>query len=170
MENIFIDDKTKEFLRKPFGKVFRSIEELSFSKPFITVGDFSLSLFLKNSIKPDIAVIDFKTQRSPIEKEEQELFLKTYKNKIYIENKPSNISIHSQILPFLLKNLNKDVLVVVRGEEDLVAIPLLIHLIKDFDLIYGIRGIGGVKVSLEYDSSIKSIEQLSLLLSKFNQP
>ena len=69
--NVKISEEQKEKFRKPFGKIFNSIDEIripSHSK-LITVGDIVSYNAIKANLSPDIIVYDKKNKRDFVDKE-----------------------------------------------------------------------------------------------------
>ncbi len=147
-----IDEEMKKKLREPLGRLYEdsdSLERIN-EKKLVVVGDYSLLKLLKKGKKPKIAVVDFETQRNRIDKSEEEKIKKSYKLRIHIKNRRGCIGEHSLKLAKIIEELGiNEVLVIVEGEEDLVAIPFILHLKDDEQLIYGIWNKGGVLIKGE---------------------
>lgn len=147
-KNIHICEEQKKILRKILGIPLFLLPNLSikrlkslildFSPPkIITVGDIVTLNLLKNSIYPDIAIVDLKSKRKSV-RESLPIYKRIYRDNIFYINNPAS-TIGKDIWKLIDKRDSK-ILVIVNGEEDLLVIPLLIlSPIKSF-VIYGQPG------------------------------
>ncbi len=132
-----IEESEREFLKLPFGELCTNpINKVKGTK-LIAVGDYSVLYFLRNGIKPSLAIVDFKTRRAPLSKEERTEIENSYKIKIFFRNRRGFVEENSIKLAVLKDKLEK-VLVVVEGEEDLVALPLILNLSENESIVYGL--------------------------------
>lgn len=144
----FFDENAKKILRIPLGIPIYKREEEGISilkkvmedfKPrlLISIGDVvSYNLVTLGHIIPDLAVIDYKTRR---EKRETPI-LEFFNVILSLKNPPSHITktswfvINSGIRAALQ---GKKVIIIVDGEEDLLAIPSLLLSPERSFVVYG---------------------------------
>ncbi len=149
--------RLRELLRRPLGiiiegeqmynrftaeKVIKWIER---NKPYkvITVGDVVTNSLLENKYIPDLQIIDLRTQRKVIQKEDQ-LNKPSYKN-------PAG-TIQRSAAKVLYKKLNTIIeskqkeKIVIQGEEDLLALPAMLLAPLNSVVIYGQTDMGVIIV------------------------
>lgn len=152
---IKITEEERRYLSKPLGKVYGKIELIKLmsttNKKIISVGDYTTITLLKNNIIPFIAVVDFKMCRKHISNEEKLILLKEFKDAGICSNPAGTIS--ECVITWVENHIDSGGRLIVKGEEDLVAVPLICMLSKDHVLIYGQRGMGSVVVD-GYDKEI----------------
>ncbi|MFQ6085452.1 MAG: GTP-dependent dephospho-CoA kinase family protein [Candidatus Bathyarchaeia archaeon] len=136
-------------LRKPLGQLVRDAKEaaslVKAEKPrkIIFVGD-SVTRRLVEMITPDVIILDNRIMRKPIEP----LPLKT-QTTIYVANPRGRVSAESWRAIDLAIGSNKQVKVVVRGEEDLLALPAIQLAPEGSIVLYGQPKHGVVVVSVD---------------------
>src|SRR5581483_882192 len=160
----------KKVLRKPHGKVYKTINDFKKDLPqdvfLITVGDIVSKNAILNIKLPEIMVIDNKTQRKIIS--DQGTFTNLPLNYVKFENKPGTIN--RQINPqfknavdIYYKNKQKT-LFVIRGEEDLLALPIMVFAPLNSVVLYGLYNQGIVAVLITTSKK----KQMRKLLGQFN--
>jgi pantetheine-phosphate adenylyltransferase len=169
--NLILPDNFREELRNPIGKVITRTEELTdFLKKskispqvIISVGDI-VSLFAKDAgITPALSILDFKTRRQKLnEKEIRKKITLTngkYQNKAGTINKNAVQVMQQKIMTFL--NNQQPQILIVEGEEDLLALPAIVLAPLDAVIIYGQFNQGAVvvKVTESIKNHIKHILQ-----------
>lgn len=172
---LILPQHLRESLREPFGEIITGNDEninnaaqktISVIKKnqyplIISVGDVVSASLTRNDFTPDIQIIDKKTQRK------EYLHTKHLKIGGFFKNSPGKI----QKMPVqeLSKKINsvlngtKKNLIVIQGEEDLMALPSILLAPLGSLVIYGQNGLGIVLVTVT--EQIK--EKIELLLSKF---
>lgn len=161
----------REILSKPHGIILKGAQQkitqhlknyvINSNKYLITVGDVVTLTCISNGIIPKVSIMDLKTLR----KEENLLKLKLsdvaehFNEVLYVENPPGYINLC--IVDKLKRILNKPgkFLVIVKGEEDLLILPILLFSPLGAKVIYGIPnvGVGVFIVTKEIISIVKSI-------------
>ncbi len=177
-ENLVLPEKLRDDLRKPLGKVFKKISEikksyltLKFSK-IITVGDIVSFYFLKNKIFPDILIYDLKTRRGSVGDEIKKTFEFYQQNNFYhfpekTVNQQGKISfqafltIKNNIQKILTES--KKQMIYVEGEEDLLALPVILLVPLNSLVFYGHFQLGIIGVLV--DDKIKN--RVLMILKKF---
>lgn len=165
IKDFFFDEYSKKILRIPLGiPIFRNektgisllkiiIEDFK-PKLLISIGDIvSYNLIFLGHVVPDLAIIDYKTKR---EKRETPI-LEYFDVLLKLENPPSHVTKSSWFtinrgLKEALKG--RKVIIVVDGEEDLLAIPSLLLSPNRSFIVYGQPGAALVVIiSNEYVKS-----------------
>ncbi len=151
-----IPESIKSKLREPLGKIVRDKELediLRKAKRVVVVGDFATLSLLE--IKPsfDICIVDLKTKRNPLSQEQlrkiEEFPLKTHR----VKNPAGHITKEAwNIIKKCLENDEK-AKIIVDGEEDLLALPAILHAREGDVVLYGQPDEGIVVV--EINSEIK---------------
>ena len=150
---LHLTQKTMRIMKRPFGKLVRTekaFQELRKLKPFkiIVVGDASAMVFEKapSALKPSAVVVDGMIGRKKVSFTPTGKFDKI----VRVANR------HSTITPKAAKtmeraveiNNHKRVLVLVKGEEDLLALPAYLFAPLDSVVCYGQPGKGMVLVKV----------------------
>jgi pantetheine-phosphate adenylyltransferase len=157
-----ITERLKEELRKPSGKIFEGeniivtedlisyIKEENFEN-VVCVGDEVTHDLLNLGFKPKNAIVDGKVMRKPIDYLDE--LLGCYEKKFELENPSGIISRHAW--GAIKEALKTESAIFVKGEEDLLAIPILLLSKDKTAIIYGQPGRG--KVIVEVDEKRKEI-------------
>jgi uncharacterized protein (UPF0218 family) len=140
---IKIDEKTKEILKTPLGRIVTYEEIKKINKKIISIGDFCTLGLIKNKIKIQVAVFDFKTKREEIGEEERSVLLKSAKF-IEIENPAGQLN--REIIKNARRYINEKTNIKIIGEEDLTALAFILELNEDEAVIYGQPNTGMVIV------------------------
>jgi pantetheine-phosphate adenylyltransferase len=166
-----ITESLKEDLRTPVSKIFEGdnpivtkdmisyIRKKKFNR-VICVGDEVSYDLLQNGFKPRNVIVDGKVNRIPIDYSDK--IIENYSNKFKLTNNPGTIA--KEVWKTLKDALEKESAVVVKGEEDLLAIPTILLSEINTAIIYGQPGRG--KVIIEVDEERKQIWRKRL--SEFN--
>ncbi len=155
-----LPENMRKEMRKPLGKVFSNTEKLvayikrAKFKKLIAVGDVCAKSLLDSGITPDITVIDKKTRRAGMRWSPAIIgdFLKTI-------NRPATIS---DGLIKAIKNASGKKgrsVIVVRGEEDLAALPAIKYCPEGSVVVYGLwyRGAVAVKIGKKIKARVENI-------------
>ncbi len=151
-------------IKKPFGPVSQSIsiDELE-GKFVITVGDVVTQYVRRNGFQQQIAVVDLKVQRKKTFRtisEHKESDQKVFSG----NNTPGTLqkeifTLVSEVCAYVQKGRNA--LIHVTGEEDLVALPLMLRAPLESILLYGQPQKGMVKVIITEEVKQNVISLLS---------
>ncbi len=168
--DLFLPDNLRHELINPFGEIVKdfatfkqSIEKVDF---LVTVGDIVSADFIKNNFQASISVIDLKTRRQNIYKSYFEKYF-TILPKIKLSNPAGVIkfstalSIQRYIQNFLNNKIKK--IIVINGEEDLLALPFILFSPLESIIIYGIHDKGMAIVEVNVDTK----EKVKQLLARF---
>jgi len=157
-----ITESLREDLRIPKSKIFEGdnptvtkdmisyIQEKKLDR-VVCVGDEVSRDLLQNGFKPRNVIVDGKVNRVPIDYLDD--IVQHYSNKFSLTNNPGMIA--KEVWKTLKGALKQESAVIVKGEEDLLAIPTI--LVSDINtaIIYGQPGRG--KVIIEVDEERKEI-------------
>ncbi len=145
-------------LSKPFGRIYegkgvnlvKKIEEIKKARYLATIGDLVSLYTLKAGYKPDIVIVDFKSERKELGNEfskEITKYLEGYEI-VRVRNPQGHIS--DELVEILIKILEskKRYCIIVDGEENLAALPLALLLPENSVILYGIpsKGIAAYSV------------------------
>lgn len=138
-----IKEEQKEELRKPIGKVVKSINKKDLKGKIISIGDMVTIWLKEHGINPDISIIDYKIGR------------KKYKGKINGEEKIIKAKnpagrITKQLWNAIEKAYKEKerIRIEVDGEEDLAALPAILMAPEGANVIYGLPSYGMVVVKV----------------------
>ncbi len=165
-----ITDRLREELRKPVGKIIEG-ENKSVTKDLISyikkqgfedvicVGDVVSRDMIEQGFKPKNVVIDGKVKKEPIDY--KDFILESYTKRFLVDNPPGMIS--KEVWRNMSYALKNESAVVVKGEEDLLAIPAALLAKDNSAVIYGQPHRG--KVIIKVDETRK--ERVRNLLEEF---
>lgn len=172
-KKLILPESLKEELRKPLGKVFENVNKvikfIKLIKPtkIISIGDIISCHLIKNRIIPDMVIFDLKTRRGEVDEDVKKTFKKFFSNKIV--NQPGTISKEAFLT---IKNCVEKILtekekqkVFVEGEEDLLALPVILFSPLNSLVLYGHWQLGVVGVV----SDEKMKKKVIGLLKKFEK-
>jgi len=157
-----ITESLKEDLRVPKSKIFEGdnptvtkdmisyIQKKRFDR-VVCVGDEVSHDLLQNGFKPRNVIVDGKVNRIPIDYLDE--VVEHYHNKFSLTNLPGTIA--KEAWKTLKDALKQESAVIVKGEEDLLAIPIILLTEIKTAIIYGQPGRG--KVIIEVDEERKEI-------------
>jgi len=160
----------REELSKPFGKLIEDfpqyLKKENFDRrTFISIGDVTTSVFLKNKIVPKLSIIDFKVNRI---KRFDSVFDLGFKNQETIEiNNPAGRITADLILKVkrFFNEKGKDLVIKINGEEDLAVIPVVLASPLGYEIYYGQPGRGVVRILVTENKKA----EIKSLISKFSQ-
>ena len=157
---LVLTPELRERLRRPLGKlirgepeqVFKCVSELLGDRKLITVGDVVTANALRAGLKPWAAVIDGRAMRKPAEA--SELARGPWSKRLRLVNHPGTISedAWSTVGTAVREG---DTLVLVEGEEDLLALVAVLCAPEGAVVLYGQPGEGVVLV--EVNAMMKQI-------------
>ncbi len=165
--NLRLPKSLRNELREPLGIIIPGTEDeisdtgkkamhfLNAIHPVITitVGDIATKSLQETGYKPDVAVIDFKTQRAQVSKKKQ------IPTKGYVLNpagtlcKKAMFALDRYIQLYFDKG--KTECMIVRGEEDLLTLPAILFAPLGSAVIYGQYGVGLVVVQVDEEMKQK---------------
>lgn len=164
--SLFLPEKLRSVLRKPFGRVIKSVKELNSVRDFaqvITVGDIVTREFNCLGIGQKISVVDFKVARQKMFKSLSELGFEGKEEVLEVKNPSGSLT------PELFKAVQKAMQLVnskqqirfvlkVDGEEDLAVLPILLSFPLGWTIFYGQPEEGVVEVKVTQESKKRAYE------------
>jgi len=171
-DKLKLPDNLREELRKPIGRIINNSQQLIVNSEqlcgnksllIISVGDIVSQELEKQKIIPAIKIIDLRTQRQPICRDVIN-HISTMKK---IINPPGFIcpravqAVHKAISKYYQTKISQ--IVVIKGEEDLLALPAILLVPLGAIVIYGQKDIGAVVV--EVTEEIK--QKISNIINQF---
>lgn len=164
-------------LRMPLGRSFSSVDEYIYTikerstdlatvfadTMWITVGDVVTYEFLKRDLQPTFSVIDKRTLRKALNQEYLQKIV--HKDCLYALNEKGTIS--SDAISKLNKIINLEhkgaiKQLIIRGEEDLLVLPIILMTPLGTEVIYGLREKGIVVVEVTEKTKQKVYNLLKL--------
>ena len=149
----FVPEEKKEELRKPLGKIVKSIDINELRGKIVTVGDMVTMHLNEKGINPDIAIIDYKIER------------KEYKGKKFQAQRVIKVKNPAGMITRQLWNaiatayaMKEKTLIEVDGEEDLAALPAIYLAPENTTVIYGMPSKGMVVVKVG-DKERKKVDE-----------
>jgi uncharacterized protein (UPF0218 family) len=155
---LILPEEHRRLFKDPFGVLFRSIDDvipLIDGKIVYSVGDVVTHNLQKKGIRPDIAIVDGYTMRSPCRKMPE-----VHGDCIQVKN-PAGTITDDLIRALELAVRNTPSTIVVEGEEDLAVIPLVITAPDGAVVLYGQPGEGIVLRAIDDEARITAQRLLS---------
>ena len=164
-----LPDHLRSLLKKPIGSLVSGknlIEDCKEYDIIISVGDHVSVSLIEQDIFPQLMIIDYKTRRGAISKTQKSILenLQNY-NHISVSNPPGSLTkelvdtIHTICLKI---NSFDHIQLIIKGEEDLAALPAILYAPSNATIIYGMPNKGVVIVS----STEEYKEKIRLILSE----
>ena len=161
---MILDPTKLDLLKEPFGTLIRDnevtinlvTEILKKAPKVIAVGDTTTEKLVGFGFIPDISVTDCMEKR----------VIKTSKfeypvdKTIHLDNKPGELSkqVILEVKKLILANAyDSKIRIIIKGEEDLVALPFLMYSPNDWVICYGQPNEGLVIVQVTEDSKKKAM-------------
>ena len=161
-------ENRQEKVRVPFGDIYTDknfnklrskIKDIQSKGKYIaSVGDRVTYFLLKNNIVPDIGVIDGKERRG-----NAPYISHSYFNRVYqAYNEKGTVNMN---LCCFIKNILRErpVLLIIKGEEDLVGFPVTLALSIGSAFLYGQPNVGAVLVYIDEEVKEQAIQLLNSL-------
>ena len=135
---MLVSDQIKERLKKPLGRIqnnFLKLQKLSKTHKIASVGDICTICLLAASIKPHLAIFDYKSERKDLSDDFKNTLRLHFPNPKKYKNKNGTLS--SKILKDAPKLLKKGGGVLIDGEEDLTALAFINVADEKTVVVYG---------------------------------
>jgi uncharacterized protein (UPF0218 family) len=170
----FLPQNQRRYFKKPLGQIIKNrqdvvklINKLSQDDSIpkvITVGDVTTQLFVEQSFMPDIAIIDEHVQRKKVSLLEIEnvSVVETSNQAGYIMRNAWVEIINS------LKSEENKIIIKIKGEEDLLVLPIILEAPLDSKVLYGQPNEGLVVVSVTEEVK-QSVCELLRKMVKINE-
>ena len=157
-----VDPKHSDLLKEPFGELIKENEVnkekiepfIKRSNKVITVGDTTTEKFVKFGFIPDLSIIDNKEKRMAKDKPVEYPADK----KIYLENKPGEVNAEAiSLIREITATTNfSRMQIIIKGEEDLLALPLFMYSPNGWTVFYGQPNEGLVVVEIDSNTRKKA--------------
>jgi uncharacterized protein (UPF0218 family) len=157
-----LPDDLRGAFKEPLGPVFTDAEALlaadGAGRPLVAVGDVVTAHLVDAGRPPDVAVIDGKTERDPID---ESVGRSLPDPDVEVANPPATLS--RALLDALLDALARDdpTTIGVDGEEDLAALPAIFAVPAGGCVVYGQPGEGMVLVPVTDETRALARDLLS---------
>ena len=145
-KDLVLPIEMREELRVPLGEVVVGEElaqAVSDFHPVVAVGDVCTRILLDTDVPPDIAVVDFKSKREPEDALRSRL---SGWRTLRVKNPAGTISVELWNVVSEAFKSKERVTIEVVGEEDLAALPCIIHAPDGAVVVYGLPDRGAVVV------------------------
>lgn len=144
----------RESLKDPLGPVFTDADELvaSVSGPLVAVGDVVTYHLLRAERPPDVALVDWVTEREPVDDAVASALdafaADAATRRVDVENPAATLT--DDLLAAIRNAVDSDerTLLVVDGEEDLATLPVVVAAPTGASVVYGQPGAGMVHVEV----------------------
>ncbi len=158
----------RDELRKLHGELYQGdgidttrnlIKNLRNCTKIISVGDIVTFNLLSAGLVPDLSIVDNRTKRSPVPDKITQGTKQGPSRTISVESPPGIIT--EELLDEIVKAMGSDrsIQIVVKGEEDLAALPAIAMAPISSVIIYGLPDKGAVVVRVTEDKK-KEIQSL----------
>lgn len=157
-----LPDELRGAFKDPLGPIHTDANRLraDLGEPVVAVGDVVTRHLTRAGARPDLAVVDWVTEREALAESERP-DVEGYDERIDVENPAAGLS--EALLEALRAGIERDgkTVVVVDGEEDLAALPVLLVAPDGASVIYGQPGEGMVHVPVDAEARTRARELLS---------
>lgn len=157
-----LPDELRAAFKDPLGPVYTDTNRLDteLGKSVIAVGDVVTRHLAQIGTRPDLAVIDWITERETLPEADQP-DLDGYDAQIEVENPAATLT--ENLLNALRMGVEQDekTVIVVDGEEDLATLPALVVAPDGASVVYGQPGEGMVHVRIDSETKEQGYELLS---------
>jgi len=158
----------RDELRKLHGELYHGdgiettkniIKDLENCSKIISVGDIVTFNLLNAGLIPDISFVDNRTKRSPVSDKITQGTRHGHFRTITVESPPGTIT--EELLQEIQKSMGSDkpIQIIIKGEEDLAALPAIAMAPISSVIIYGLPDKGAVVVHVTEDKK-KEIQSL----------
>jgi hypothetical protein len=154
----------RDTLKQPLGMLFSESQLFDYIKKtntrIVSVGDLVTHTLLTHNISPLFCIIDDHTRRRDLDTVKIDRIHQYGSKTVTVENPAGIITeeLWNAIKTIYQKNQN-DVLVYVKGEEDLAALPAILLAPSDVTIIYGMpdKGVVAVPATEHHKQKVKDI-------------
>jgi uncharacterized protein (UPF0218 family) len=157
-----LPDELRAAFKDPLGPVYTDANRLGgdLEKPVIAVGDVVTRHLTRAGARPDLAVLDWVTERETLAEADQP-DITGYDDRIDVTNPAAALT--DDLLRALRTGIEQGekTVIVVDGEEDLATLPALVAAPDGASVVYGQPGEGMVHVRVDGDARDRARELLS---------
>jgi pantetheine-phosphate adenylyltransferase len=162
-KDLILPKTLRVILKKPFGKIVSDKELVNFQQNMATVGDRTTQKLNEFFGNQKISIVDLLVNRKKAFLDLKELKFRNKREVIKISNPPGMIT--TKLFKVIQKSFTTEgkKTILIKGEEDLAVLPLIIFAPLNFQIFYGQPGKGLVKIVVNEAAK----KRAQLLLSKF---
>jgi uncharacterized protein (UPF0218 family) len=165
--DLALPEALREELGRPIGTLVRGAEVVAAVKgarPLVSVGDYTTADLVERGIVPQIAVVDFKTNR--IEEPRWHTKLKGVGDWVVVIDNPAG-TIRKEVWPVISEAFKSKerVRLEVRGEEDLLALVCIALAPEGGIVVYGQPGEGAVVVRVDRQARTRVLDILRRMVT-----
>ncbi|MDZ7700906.1 MAG: GTP-dependent dephospho-CoA kinase family protein [Halobacteriales archaeon] len=157
-----LPDDLRDDLKPPMGPVFTDAEALlaAAGEPLVAVGDVVTAHLVRAGRRPDVAVVDGRTEREPAPDAVAELVPEA---DVRVENPAATLTVELvEAMGVALDSADRTT-IYVDGEEDLAVLPALLLAPTGSSIVYGQPGEGMVAVRVDADVQERAREWLAVM-------
>ncbi len=169
---LLMPSSLKPDLQRPLGSVLTGHQIIQSvlrnrDNVIVSVGDVTTQTVFACGVQPSLAIIDLQVERKPYQSFESFKFPKRYKVK-YLESGPGFIAKKAikEIVRWS-KDVKRRMVLVIDGEEDLLAMPAILHAPVGSIVYYGQPSIAGREGMVEVIVTAAKKDAVKELLSQF---
>lgn len=141
-------------LKEPLGPIYTDAEALlaDAGAPIVAVGDVVTAHLVEAGRVPDVALVDERTERSPVD-EEVTAAITGFDREVAVDNPAATLT--AELLSALVDayGSGETTLLRVDGEEDLAALPAILLAPAGSTVVYGQPGAGMVRVAVDREAT-----------------
>ncbi|MDK2790429.1 MAG: GTP-dependent dephospho-CoA kinase [Methanothermococcus sp.] len=152
-----LNEDVKDILKKPFGKVYKELPPIK--GRVVSIGDVTTKNLLSKNIVPNLSIFDLKTKRTI-----NVNITHNFKRVFEVNNPPGCITDEAiEKIKYLSTINDKDIALIVKGEEDLLTIPVIKYFPENTMVLYGQPDEGVVILKITKDLKHKIDEILKMM-------
>jgi len=156
-----LPDELRAAFKDPMGPVYTDSDQLcaDLGSPVVAVGDVVTRHLTDAGARPDLAVVDWVTEREPLPSADRPK-IEGYDTRIDVANPAAALT--RDLLAALQEGVERSesTVIVVDGEEDLAAVPALVVAPAGASVVYGQPGEGMVHVPVDDAASERARDLL----------
>ncbi|MCK5547529.1 MAG: DUF359 domain-containing protein [Thermoplasmata archaeon] len=157
--DLLLPDELIPEMRIPLGRLEKGevpVEELSDGKMIVTVGDECTLNLIRKGVKPDLAIVDYKTKREELANTPE---INGFGDTVLkLKNPAGGISKEAWTVLKDAFEAGRSVRIDVDGEEDLLALPSIILAPPSTTVLYGLPSHGLVVVDIDDKVRQKAVD------------
>ncbi|MEM3402786.1 MAG: DUF359 domain-containing protein [Candidatus Hadarchaeales archaeon] len=160
-----LPEDLRPLLKRPLGRLVRNPQDAAKAlrkRKVVAIGDVTGATLLKDGVRPAILVVDMKTLRGPVSREESKVLESFRGEEIKVEN-PAGTITPSAWEAF--RKAERSTKILVDGEEDLLTIPAILLSPIGTVVVYGQPGEGMVLVEVTEEKK----KEVTEILKKFRR-
>ncbi len=163
-KDVFLPESLRDELKRPFGELLECAEipkRVKVDGKLVAIGDSVASCLIRSGVSPSLIIWDGKTKRLPAGPGDIKV-LESYAKAKRVKNPPAMIT--KAAWDAVVSALSEDkASLLVDGEEDLLAIPVILNAPLGTRVVYGLPDKGAILIAV--DRKIKA--SFEDILSRF---